>query len=158
METKYTEPFTPTVFPASRYESLPAYQAAGFRRGAAHRLQGPGTNQLWRNLLLAAATRANDGFGAGHVVVLAGEDDRAADRAVAAARAELVDPDRLLRSLTLERLVEVCLPEWPLADWAAGFRRRYLDLSPVASPRLRGPAGRTRTPVAAAAKEQTPAT
>jgi hypothetical protein len=26
VETKYTEPFTPTVFSAARYESLPAYR------------------------------------------------------------------------------------------------------------------------------------
>jgi len=122
IETTYTEPFSPTSFPPGRYEPSPAFTAAG-----------PATNQLLRNTLLAAATRHTGGYDLGHAVVLTGRDDRAARRAVGLVRAELAEPDRLLRSLSLERLVEQCQLEARLASWAARFRRRYLDLSPVAS-------------------------
>jgi hypothetical protein len=30
VETKYTEPFSPTRYPASRYQHSPAYRLAGF--------------------------------------------------------------------------------------------------------------------------------
>jgi hypothetical protein len=133
IETKYTEPFSPTSFPPGRYEPSPAFTAAGFAPGAAARLAGPATNQLLRNTLLAAATRHTGGYDLGHAVVLTGRDDRAARRAVGLVRAELAEPDRLLRWLSLERLVEQCQLEARLASWAARFRRRYLDLSPVAS-------------------------
>jgi hypothetical protein len=63
--------------------------------------------------------------------VIAGRDDLVAWRAVAAVRAELDNPDGMLRSVSLERLVEQCRLEPSLASWAAQFRRRYLDLSPI---------------------------
>lgn len=131
VETKYTEPFTPTKYPASRYEPSPAFQAAGYRPGAAARLGESATNQLLRNTLLAAATRLTGGYDLGHTVVIAGHDDQAARRAVASVRAELEEPDRLLRSVSLDRLLEQCQLEQRLSSWAARFRQRYLDLSPI---------------------------
>jgi hypothetical protein len=38
--------------------------------------------------------------------------------------------------VSLERLVEHCQLQPSLAGWAAEFRRRYLDLAPVAKYRL----------------------
>lgn len=99
-------------------------------------LAGSVTNQLWRNVLLAAATRETGGYQLGHAVVIAGQDDPTAGRAVAAVGAELDQPDALLRWVSLERLVEHCQLQPSLAGWAAEFRRRYLDLSPVAKYRL----------------------
>jgi hypothetical protein len=156
VETKYTEPFSPTIYPANRYEPLDAYQTARFRPGAAQRLARPATNQLWRNVLLAAATRADGGFRIGHAVVIAGQDDQAARRAVSALKAELDDPDGLLRSVSLERLVEECLGEPLLAGWAAEFRRRYLDLSPIAEcfPLRTVATRRSRAPLQAADSEK----
>jgi hypothetical protein len=109
VETKYTEPFS---------------------RGRAV------TNQLWRNALLAAATRETGGYQLGHAVVIAGQDDHTAQRAVVAVSAELDQPDALLRWVSLEPLVEHCQLPPSLAGWAAEFRRRYLDLAPVAKYRL----------------------
>ena len=54
METKYTEPFSPTSYPADRYQTNLAFRAAGFHPGAAARLAGSATNQLLRNTLLAS--------------------------------------------------------------------------------------------------------
>jgi hypothetical protein len=134
VETKYTEPFSPTRYPAGRYEPSPAFQAAGFRPGAAAaaRLGRAATNQLLRNTLLAAATRRTGGYGLGHAVVIAGGDDRAARRAVASVRAELEEPDDLLRSVSLEQLIDHCHLEQSLSEWAAQFHQRYLDLSSIA--------------------------
>jgi hypothetical protein len=131
VETKYTEPFSPKAHRPSYYEANPSYGWAGFAPGAGGQLGRAATNQLWRNTLLAAATRHTGGYRHGHAVVVAGDDDPTAWRALAAVRAELADPDRLLLSLPLERLVAHCLLEPSLADWATAFRRRYLDLSPV---------------------------
>jgi len=132
VETKYTEPFGPIAYPASHYQHSLAYRAAGFRKGASNRLCRPATNQLWRNTLLAVATRHAGGYDLGHAVVIAGRDDAAAWKAVAAVRAELHDPDGLLRSVSLQRLIEQCQLQRALAEWAVQFRRRYLDLSPLA--------------------------
>jgi hypothetical protein len=136
VETKYTEPFSRVRYPASRYQHNPAYRLAGFHRDAADRLARPVTNQLWRNALLAAATRETGGYQLGHAVVIAGQDDHTAQRAVAAVSAELDQPDALLRWVSLERLIEHCQLQPSLAGWAAEFRRRYLDLAPVAKYRL----------------------
>jgi len=53
-------------------------------------------------------------------------------RAVAAVRAQLQDPDGMLRSVSLERLVEQCRLQPSPPGWAAQFQERYLDLSPIA--------------------------
>ena len=131
VETKYTEPFSPKAFHPDYYEQNRAYEWAGFRPGAGDRLGRPATNQLWRNTLLAAATRQTGGYAVGHAVVTAGRDDPIAWKAVAAVRAQLEDPDGMLRALSLERLIEQCHLEPSLAEWAAQFRQRYLDLSPI---------------------------
>jgi hypothetical protein len=132
VETKYTEPFSPKAHRPAYYEANPAYHWAGFRPGAGHRLGRRATNQLWRNTLLAAATRRSDRYASGHALVIAGRDDTAAWKAVAAVRTELENPNAMLRSVSLERLVEQCQLQRSLADWATRFRRRYLDLSPIA--------------------------
>jgi hypothetical protein len=132
VETKYTEPFSPRPHRPDHYQRLPAYRAAGFRPTAPARLGGSATNQLWRNTLLAAATRQTGDYDPGHAVVIAGRDDLVAWRAVAAVRAQLHDPDGMLRSVSLERLVEQCCCLEPSLAGCAQFRRRYLDLSPIA--------------------------
>ena len=131
VETKYTEPFSPKSYQPDYYEQNRAYEWAGFGPGAGDRLGRPATNQLWRNTLLAAATRQTGSYAVGHAVVIAGRDDPVAWKAVAAVRAQLEDPDGMLRALSLERLIEQCQSEPSLAEWAAQFRQRYLDLSPI---------------------------
>jgi PD-(D/E)XK nuclease superfamily len=132
VETKYTEPFGPKTHRPAYYEANPAYHWAGFHPGAGERLGRQATNQLWRNTLLAAATRHTDDYDFGHAVVIAGRDDSAAWKAVAAVRSELHHPDRMLQSVSLERLIEQCRLQRSLAEWAAQFHRRYLDLSSIA--------------------------
>jgi PD-(D/E)XK nuclease superfamily len=132
VETKYTEPFSPRPHRPDHYQRLPAHRAAGFRPDATRRLGRSATNQLWRNTLLAAATRQTGDYDPEHAVVVAGRGDLVAWRAVAAVRAQLHDPDGMLRWVSLERLVEQCRLQPSLAGWAAQFRRRYLDLSPLA--------------------------
>jgi hypothetical protein len=131
VETKYTEPFSPKSYQPDYYEQNRAYEWAGFGPGAGDRLGRPATNQLWRNTLLAAATRQTGGYAVGHAVVIAGRDDPVAWKAVAAVRAQLADPDGMLRALSLEWLIEQCQSEPSLAEWAAQFRQRYLDLTPI---------------------------
>jgi hypothetical protein len=156
VETKYTEPFSPTSYPADRYETNPAFRAACFHPGAAARLAGSATNQLLRNTLLAAATRHTDGYDHGHAVVIAGHDDRTAHRAVTLVRAELTEPNDRLRSVSLERLIEHCQLEPRLAAWAQRFRQRYLDLSPIAQQLSVRPPPRARrvVPLSAPARKQ----
>ena len=64
--------------------------------------------------------------------MIAGRDDHTAQRSVAAVRDELDQPDALLRWVSLEELVDYCQRQPSLSGWATKFRRRYLDLVPVA--------------------------
>lgn len=130
VETKYTEPFSAADYDRESYRALTT-ETTGFRDGAADRLKDAATNQLWRNALLAIAHRKQAGYRHGHVAVLAVEGDKVAQRAVDGLRAELVRPEELLRAATLDRLVQLAAGDPALADWAAAFRRRYLDLSAV---------------------------
>ncbi len=131
VETKYTEPFSPGRYTSERYDALTRDPASGFRPGAERRLAGSATNQLWRNALLAHSLRSTDEFDEGRVVVLSCRGDAGAERAIAGLSAELRDPPALLRSATYEELVAAFDSEPELSSWAADFRRRYLDLTPV---------------------------
>ncbi len=131
VETKYTEPFSPGRYTSERYDALTRHPASGFKPGAERRLVGSATNQLWRNVLLAHSLRSTDEFDEGRVVVLSCRGDVGAERAIAGLSAELRDPPALLRSTTYEELVAAFDSEPELSSWAADFRRRYLDLTPV---------------------------
>ena len=131
VETKYTEPFSPGRYTSERYDALTRDPASGFRPGAERRLAGSATNQLWRNALLAHSLRSTDEFDEGRVVVLSCRGDAGAERAIAGLSAELRDPPALLRSATYEELVAAFDSEPQLSSWAADFRGRYLDLTPV---------------------------
>ena len=133
VETKYTEPFSQTVYESERYRALSEAPASGFKPGAYERLTGPDTNQLWRNALLALSLRAKGGYAHGHVLVVACRDDGGAAKALRGLRAELVDPDALVRSLPLEDLIGAFKKRTETKEWAGAFERRYLDLSPVIS-------------------------
>jgi hypothetical protein len=132
IETKYTEPFSAAKYSRPIYTALTEDPASGFRPGAAAVLQEPATNQLWRNALLVLSLRRTRPYRHGHVVVLACRGDAGAARAVAGLREQLVAPDLLVRAATLEDLIEAATQREGLRQWALGFRRRYLDLSPVA--------------------------
>lgn len=135
IETKYTEPFSQAVSELAR---RPRYgevtRTCGWFAdpgGAMERLNTTKANQLWRNLLLAAALDQGGSRGRGSVAVVALDGDAGAASATAAVTAELAaEATHRLRSVTLESImgaVPGAAPE--LAGWADRFRRRYLDLS-----------------------------
>lgn len=129
IETKYTEPFSTTEYVSDAYTSVTT-ESGVFRAGAAEKLGGSATYQLWRNAMLALQVRRS-GYTAGHVVVVACKNDRTAEAAVRGVRDQLLAPDDLVRHVALEDLIEHALKRPALAEWAAAFERRYLDLTPV---------------------------
>jgi hypothetical protein len=132
IETKYTEPFSQKEYCRDEYLRRTDDQKV-FKPGAAERLKGRKTNQLWRNTMLALCTRADErNCGECFVGVLSCQDDRGALDAVAGLRNELCDP-RILCVSTYERLIDICVTEESLETWAVAFRQRYLDLSPIQS-------------------------
>lgn len=133
IETKYTEPFTRTVFDKNpRYAELTTPEF-GFADGAIERLKESATNQLWRNTLLAKALLHVDGFHEGHVVVLACRDDTTASAAVAGLQTELGNDGMVRPLVTFDEFIEPCFEYLGSGYWANEFRQRYLDLGPVAS-------------------------
>lgn len=135
VETKYTEPFSPTVYTAAlnpRYSDWTTPEH-GFKEGAVAKLEHKSVNQLWRNALLAVALRSADGYDRGHVAVLGLADDTNIAKAVKGLSTQHSAPRDLVRAATLEALAERTEREPELAAWAQAFRRRYLDLSPVNS-------------------------
>lgn len=135
VETKYTEPFSPSAYNKAAYTSLTEDAASGFLPGAAKHLMGAKTNQFWRNALLALAYRRRRGARPGHAVVLACADDEGPKEALKTFTQWHRDPGTLVRSATLEALVEELHCRPATSARAAEFERRYLHtahLSPGA--------------------------
>jgi hypothetical protein len=129
VETKYAEHLggqRPSANPAYRARTEAA--GSGFKPGAAERLNRPATCQLWYNALLAHSLRTTtDRYAEGFVVMLACADDHPARDAAEALRAELEDPDQLVRHASYEAV----LAAGDDSPWATQFRTRYLDLNPA---------------------------
>lgn len=127
-ETKYTEPFSEKEYTNDRYTATTAACSWFEDPGAAcATLRASSTNQLWRNLLLAAGLDLA-GMGEGAVVVVSAADDPAARAAVTAVGVTLREADRRLRMVTLEDLVAAAsqVGGGP-ASWGERFAQRYLD-------------------------------
>ncbi len=131
IETKYTEPFSQkTHKPTNKNRYREVTTESGWfvaDDGAIDRLQRSASNQLWRNVMLAAAHEMA-GSGRGSVAVVALDGDSGAAKAVAAVSAELTEDhaDRL-PSVTLESIMAAAKAGTPeLAGWADRFERRYL--------------------------------
>lgn len=125
IETKYTEPFSATEYDCDAYRALT--RPPVFKDGAADRLVGRATNQLWRNLLLALSVRAKGGFDLAHVAVFSCYGDSKARAAVEGVRRELADPDAWVRAASFEDVISGFAAHPSTASWAAWFRERYLD-------------------------------
>ena len=125
IETKYTEPFSATVYDTATYREV-TERCGWFRPGAAEALVASATNQLWRGLMLAALVE-NETGSVGRYLVVAPADDAAAATAATSVAAELLDPDRL-RLVTLEDIVAAAssMDDGQLQAWASVFGRRYL--------------------------------
>jgi hypothetical protein len=130
VETKYTEKFSQREYERARYVHLTEAPGSGFRPGAAERLAGTRTNQLWRNALLALAHR-EAGFQHGLSVVLHAAGDTEIGSAVDAFYAERAEPGSLLRVVTYEDLIDAIGQHSAARGWSEWFRGRYLDLSPI---------------------------
>ena len=126
IETKYTEPFIQASYQSDRYRALTEDPRNGFKPGAYARLTGPKTNQLWRNALLALSLRTKEGYAQGHVLVVACREDAGAVKALGGLRAELADPESLLRAVALEHLISAFSERTDTKQWATAFEGRYL--------------------------------
>ncbi|NRQ50412.1 PGN_0703 family putative restriction endonuclease [Aeromicrobium stalagmiti] len=129
IETKYTEPFSRRVYESQRYTDVTA--GCGWfvhPESAADSLKGPKSNQLWRNVLLAAALDSSGQHGRGSVAVVALDGDSGAETAVELVGSTLADSHidrlRLVSIETVLAAIDAMAPE--LSWWATSFRRRYL--------------------------------
>lgn len=132
IETKYTESFSPKVYePTGRYRQVTA-DCGWFDDPveAPERLKASKSNQLWRNLLLAASVELAGLNGRGSVAVVALAADKGAAKAMEAVRSELAPAGlERLRSVSLERMVDHARQsDEQLRTWANRFDRRYLDV------------------------------
>lgn len=125
IETKYTEPFSPTVYDTATYREV-TERCGWFRPRAADALVASATNQLWRGLMLAALVESETGS-VGRYIVVAPADDTAAAIAATSVASHLVDPARL-RLVTLEDIVAAAasIDDEQSRAWASAFSRRYL--------------------------------
>ena len=128
IETKYAENLArqqPSKEP-DKYRQRTARPGSGFKPGAADRLDQPLTCQLWYNTILAQSLRTREAWAEGLVVMVACADALGASKATVALRAELEEPDSLVRHATIEDIVD------HLGDcgWAEHFRLRYLTDPP----------------------------
>jgi hypothetical protein len=129
VETKYTDSFSAQRYDKSRYQEVTA-RSGIFREGAAARLVGRRTNQLWRMAMLAASMLSTGQWYTGEIAVLALGDDRSARSAVKAVSDDVVK-DGFVRFVALEDLIATAKAYPSLEPWARAFEWRYLDLSPV---------------------------
>lgn len=147
IETKYTEPFSQKQYePSDRYRLVTA--ACGWFQdpsSAPDRLMGSKSNQLWRNVMLAASVELAGVGGRGSVAVVALEGDAGAANACAAVGAELsATGSQRLRSVSLEQIVDAArTSDEGLRAWADRFNRRYLDAEAPDRGDARDPAGPT---------------
>ena len=144
IETKYTEPFSAKPYDRPEYRTL-TRESDWFVDGAdVELLKSAKSNQLWRNVILAAALDREGSRGQGHVAVVALDDDAGASAALDIVRPQMAPShaDRLMSRTFSEILsaVEELAPE--LSWWAVNFRRRYLlSAPPAGEPAERDPLG-----------------
>ena len=131
IETKYTEKFSPEPYDRSSYRRLTDDGSNGFVDGASDRLKRPRTNQLWRNALLALSLRQSADFDEGYCIVVHCAEDAGLAAAISAFHDERDVPGSLVRNVTFESLVAALAENADVANWAAEFSTRYLDLGPV---------------------------
>ena len=125
IETKYTEPFSAKEYESGRYDTV-TRDSKWFEDAdtAPVVLKRSKSNQLWRNLMLAASMELAGTHGHGSVAVVALEDDPGATTAIKILREHLTDQTRLIWT-PIEQLLDAAdgVPE--LAEWSRAFRLRY---------------------------------
>lgn len=125
IETKYTEPFSAKEYTSERYDTVTRDSNWFVQPESAPRvLKGNKSNQLWRNVMLAASMELAGTHGHGSVAVVALEDDPGATKAISILREHLTDQSRLVWT-PIERLLDAADDVPELADWSRAFRLRY---------------------------------
>lgn len=126
IETKYTEPFSAKEYETERYDAV-TMGSGWFEdpENAASVLKGSTSNQLWRNIMLAAALEMAGSHGQGSVAVVALEDDPGATKAIKILREHLADQTRLVWA-PIEELLAAAADIPDLAGWSLAFRLRYV--------------------------------
>lgn len=131
IETKYTEPFSQFPY-ATNPQCLEVTQNSGWFRdpeAAFSDLKGSKSNQLWRNVMLAAKFDAHGSNGRGSVAVVALQKDSGAEIAFDSVSGALSDSHKdRLKSVSIEAILDKVNGVAPgLSWWATSFRRRYVD-------------------------------
>ncbi len=125
VEVKYTEPFSAKVYDTDRYRHV-TDECGWFRPGARDVLRSSGTNQMWRNTMLAAAVELAGQVDRALIGTLSLGGDPGVAKAILPLTEQLTDQTRL-RSVTVEDLTAVAAGHPELESWVSAFRRRYLD-------------------------------
>jgi hypothetical protein len=133
VETKYTEPFSPTPYrptKANRYREV-THESGWFAAPttAIDGLQRPAANQLWRNTILAARLDQHRRHGRGSLAVVSLANDPGVEKARNIVLPALADShaDRL-HFVNVEDILKVTEEFAPdMTWWATSFRRRYVD-------------------------------
>jgi hypothetical protein len=99
-----------------------------WRDGASRRLDRPSLRQFWLNAMLCQSLVEKDKYDGGRLVVMAVATDPEAHVSADLVRGELLDESLLVWS-PMDTAVELLAPARP--EWAAWFRGRYLDFTPV---------------------------
>ena len=137
VETKLTEPFSPTVYDTPRYRQLTERAGSPWPSQSWPHLADARWNQLWRNHLLVEAYRhhpASGVTGPARLAIVRHHQDLDCARAVAGYR-ELVRRESVI-DLPLDVLhdaVTAVVADETERRWWSDFRRRYIDLSGSAS-------------------------
>lgn len=129
IETKYTEPFSAKEYESERYTAV-TRESGWFSHPeqAIVELNGRKSNQLWRNVLLAASVEMRGEHGAGSVAVVALADDNGAAAAMEIV-APALEPGKL-RFVSIESMLDAADELPALAGWSASFRQRYVGPLP----------------------------
>ncbi len=128
IETKYTEPLSPTKYDSDRYREIT--EASGiFVDRAADALLGASTNQLWRNTLLAVSMPMIGEADEAHVAVVGLRDDASLWKSVDLLHSQMKLPSFVI-PIPWEELISR-LDGTSLWSFGALFSERYLDTSPI---------------------------
>jgi hypothetical protein len=130
VETKYTEPFSPTEYLATAPYRTATNASGWFNSGACEALSSKKTNQLWRNAMLAASLAGTDSWDQGFVAVLHLEGDDGAVDALEGLGPWLTDASRV-RDATFQGMISAAGIFPRLDEWRERFTERYLDLTPI---------------------------
>lgn len=134
IETKYTEPLSQIEYDTARYREV-TERCGWFRSGAADELVARSTNQLWRNVMLAATAMGLTVDDA-HLAIIGLDEDGGLWNSADLLAAQMTAPRRLLLR-PWNQVVDVAGSS-SMEVFARRFTERYLDTSPLGGTGVRG--------------------